>query len=361
MNKQRLIPALVSLTLVSALVGCEEYRSAVAEAYPWTGPIIGGRPKPSPFVLPTGNIRGIVHGKDGITQPIGMAFVTTGSVSTTAANPQQDQAIALEEETDDRKEKIYVMHDFGDGVPVLTERRLRKKPGGPEPFDKYVYLRPGEFFLEDVPDGIATLTASYGGVASQKTSVEVYAGNTRADIKIPLYIPGPVQVDGSNQPPKVVDFVGTDPATGISATVTIKVNEDGTRDIQVDYKPNPPDITVKLKAPPGSAGTVIKGINLIYSWDTISGKHGETNPINMPISPIVIAPAQDTAYGPPSNITIPVGSAIITRIFDQVDDDGRPDPPGLIVCTMEFVDESGYVVLDKNFQNLQVSTILRRL
>jgi hypothetical protein len=357
-NKKRLLPALLSLAVVGSVAGCENERSILVESYPQLGPFIGGRPKPSPFKLATGNVRGVVHGRDGIGQPIGLAFVTTGSVSTTASNPQQDQAINADEEKDDGKEKIYVMHDFGDGTPVLTERRKRLKPGGPEPFDKYVYLRPGEFFLEDVPDGIATVTASYGGVSSQQTQVEVYAGNTRADIKIPLYIPGPVQVENSNQTPKVVDFIEIDPSTGVAASVTIKEDtENNTREITVEYKPDPPDVTVTLKAPPGSAGTVIRSINLIYSYDTFSGRHEETPAINLPISPHIVGPAQDTAYGPPTTIRIPVGSSVITQIFDKEAD----DPPGLIICTMEFIDEQGFAVLDKNFQNLEVATVLRRL
>jgi hypothetical protein len=98
----------------------------------------------------------------------------------------------------------------------------------------------------------------------------------------------------------------------------------------------------------------------VYSWDTIQGNHGDTTPVNIPISPVVVAPAQDTAYGPPATITVPVGSAIIQEVFKKKVN-GEPDPPGLIVATMEFVDEQGFVVLDKNFQNLQVATILRAL
>lgn len=360
MSNKRYLPALTALTLIAALAGCEAERAVIVENYPFTAPVLGGRPKPSPFVLETGNIKGIVHGKEGPGQPIGMAFVTTGSVSANAANPQPDQ---VEEDVDNNKAKAYVMKDFGDGNPVLVERRKREKPGGPNWEDKYVYLKPGEFFLEGVPDGIATLSASYGGVNSQQTMVEVYKSNTRADIKIPLYIPGPVQIENSDKPPNVVDFVGTSPETGISATVQIKVNDDGTRDITVDYKPNPPDINVYLKAPPGSAGTVIKGLNIVYSWSGIvSKKYNELEPIFIPISPIVVAPAQDTAYGPQSRITVPIGSALIQSVFGAVDPaTNQPDPPPLIVCTMRFVDENGFEVLDKSFNPLEVATILRRL
>ena len=273
--------------------------------------------------------------------------------------------IQSSDEQDDSKPLIYVMHNFPDDEPdkgeVACERGLRNKPGGPDPFDKYVYLAQGEFFLEGVPEGIATLRASYGGVTSQGTPVDVYANNVRAGIKIPLYIPPPTQVENSTSPPKVADFISVSPQTGISVTVTSKEDTDtGKITVTVDYKPDPPDIQVMLKAPPGSAGTVIKGINLVYSWDTIQGNHGETTPVNIPISPVVVAPAQDTAYGPPATITVPVGSAIIQEVFKKKVNN-EPDPPGLIVATMEFVDEQGFVVLDKNFQNLQVATILRAL
>ena len=263
---------------------------------------------------------------------MGMAFVTTGSVSTNAANPQSDQ---VEDDVDNGKLKAYVMKDFGDGNPVLVERRKREKPGGPNWEDKYVYLKPGEFFLEGVPDGIATLTASYGGVSSQQTQVEVYRGNTRADIKIPLYIPGPVQIENSSKPPNVVDFVGTNPDTGISATVQIKVNEDGTRDISVDYKPNPPDIQVYLKAPPGSAGTVIKGLNLVYSWDTIGKRHGDDGPHLHPHQP-------DRRRAGPGHGLRPVVALHGARRLSPHPDRLRPDrshhqpagSPALDLCTM---------------------------
>lgn len=368
MSKKRYLPALIALTCaLSAAAGCEDQRAVVVENYPWTAPFIGGRAKPSPFKLATGSVRGIVQGSDGVT-PIGLAFVTTGSISTTSSNPNghESEAVASADEKDDSKTKIYVMHDFGDGAEVICERRLRQKPGGPNPFDKYVYLKQGEFFLEDVPEGYSTIRASSGGVSSQGVQVEVFAGNVRADVKVPLYIPNPIRVDGATAPPKVVDFVKAQPDTGISVTVQTKKNDDGSVEITVNYKPDPPDVTIQLKAPPGSAGTVIKGINLVYSWDTIHDNHGETKPVFIPISPVVVAPAQDTAYGPPATITVPVGSAIIQEVFKQKVPAGQPnagaaDPPGMIIATMEFVDEGGFVVLDKNFQNLQVSTILRAL
>jgi hypothetical protein len=308
---------------------------------------IGGCVDPAPYAIrldrptPTsaatdGNIKGIVHGKEGPGQPVGMAFVTTGSVSAIAANPQADQ---VEEDVDNNKAKAYVMKDFGGGTPVLVERRKREKPGGPNWQDKYVYLKPGEFLLEGVPEGIATLTASYGGVNSQQTLVEVYKGNTRVDIKIPLYIPGPVQIPGPSQP-NVVDFVSANP-TSIAW-------------LNLDHASSPPTTDVTLKAPPGSAGTVIKGFKLTYTWDTVGGPPGETDPFVLPISPIVVAPAQDLAYGPPSRLTVPISAAPIQTAFP------KGDPPPLVVCTVVFIDENGFEVLDNAFNPLKVEIVAKR-
>ena len=73
---------------------------------------------------------------------------------------------------------------------------------------------------------------------------------------------------------------------------------------------------------------------------------------------VVIAPAQDIAFGPPSIITVPIGSSSLRKIFEPTD---SGDQPGLIVANMEFIDDKGFAIQDKSFQNLQVSAVLRSL
>ena len=59
MSNKRYLPALTALTLIAALAGCEAERAIIVENYPFTAPVLGGRPKPSPFVLEVGNINDV--------------------------------------------------------------------------------------------------------------------------------------------------------------------------------------------------------------------------------------------------------------------------------------------------------------
>src|SRR5947209_4405096 len=99
----KLIRTLMSFALLggtAAAVGCEDQRAAIVQAYPQVAPILGGRAKPSPFALNTGSITGFVYGASGKSQPIPLAFVTTGSVSTFAGNPDKSKAVQEENEFD---------------------------------------------------------------------------------------------------------------------------------------------------------------------------------------------------------------------------------------------------------------------
>ena len=150
-------------------------------------------------------------------------------------------------------------------------------------------------------------------------------------------------------------------------------NADGSTDHQVSlsYKPDPPDVQVTLKAPPGSAGAVIKAVDVVYVFNTqFRQSQGlpplQIGPIRAPLPPIVVGPAQDIAFGPPAQITIPIGSSSLASVFNPLDASGRPDhdptkQPGLIVANMEFIDDGGFAIQDKGFQNLQVSAVLRSL
>lgn len=371
---RRTLPLLLVLSLAVAS-GCDV--ATTVNKYPWLGPIAGGQPKPSPFTLNTGSVRGFVFGAEGKSQPIPLAFVTTGSISSFAGNPIEPGLASNQEEDDE--ELVYVMHDFGDGAgEVLTERRLRKKPAGPVDGDdgdfrnKYVYLRPGEFFLEDVPEGVVTLKASYGNVVSQQNPVTVYGGFTLADVLMNVPLPRRV-APPDDQPDLIlrpVEWTSVQPKNGITVSVQIQdtTSDSGQskRDVLITYKPDPPDVAFELKAPPGSAGTTIRALDVVYTWTTTNNPKGDfLGPIRIPIAPAVISPAQETAFGPPTIVTVPVGSSVLTAIFAGGRAPGEAveagDIPGLVVANIEFIDEDGTAVKGKNFLPLQVSTVLRQL
>lgn len=369
---RRTLPSLVVLSLACATFGCD--RATFLSSFPQAAPYVGGRPLPSPFSLKTGSIRGFVFGEQGKGQPIPLAFVTTGSISSFAGNPTEP-ALTAEQEEDDEEPQLSVFHDFGDGKgAVLSERRVRKKPAGPisgEDGDfrnKYVYLRPGEFFLEDVPEGVATLIASYGNVTSQQNPVTVYGGFTLADVTMNLRIPVPVRSeDGSTL--RLVEWTNVKPANGITVSVQVQeqTSDNGAarRDIMITYKPDPPDVAFELKAPPGSGGTTIRAVDLVYSWSTLRNPAPQIlGPIRIPIAPTIVSAAQETAFGPPTVLTIPVGSSSLNAIFGGADPAAPIDPldvPGMVVANIEFIDDAGLVVQDKSLKQLQVSTVLRKL
>jgi hypothetical protein len=361
-----------------ATVGCEDQRAALVQAYPQVAPILGGRAKPSPFALNIGNITGFVYGASGKSQPIPLAFVTTGSVSTFAGNPDKSKAVQEENEFDNdadaNKAHFDVFHDFNDGAgAVETDRIIRKNVPAEDPNAddatnarrQYVYLRAGEFFLEGVPEGVSKLTASFGNVNSSPNPVTVYKNQLVTGVTMNLYIPEPVAVE-DKRVPKVVEWTGLKPEVGISVSAQVKTTKTDLgveTDTTITYKPDPPDVAVTLKAPPGSAGAVIKAVDIIYVYNTparsaIGQPPIQIGPVRIPIPPVVVAPAQDIAFGPPSVITIPVGSSTLRSIFKS----DQPDQqPGLIVANMEFIDDAGFAIQDKSFQNLQVSAVMRSL
>ena len=72
----KLTRILLSASMVFAgtfMAGCEDQRAAIVQAYPQIAPVLGGRPKPSPFELRTGNVTGFVYGASGKSQPIPLA------------------------------------------------------------------------------------------------------------------------------------------------------------------------------------------------------------------------------------------------------------------------------------------------
>lgn len=359
---------LTQLTLVTALLatsglaaGCEAERSVLVTSYPQLAPILGGRPQPSPFKLKSGNIRGFVYGAEGPKQPIPLAFVTTGSISEFTGNPDESQVV---EEEEDDGQTITVSHEFEDGTVALAERRKRKKPIETEdddPFkEKYVYLRKGEFFLEDVPEGIATLRTSFGNVESAQNQVLVHPNVTVTDVSLNLYIPVPVANEDQTTP-KVIEWTGSKPSTGIILDATTKQTTlpDGQIILEPDvsYKPDPPDVAIELKAPPGSGGTVITAINILYEARYANRvERKELPPIA--ISPIVVSAAQATSFGPPTIMTIPVGSKTLSSYFSDPDPNNQP---GLVMAYITFTGEDGFLVQAKDLEALTCAVAMRAL
>jgi hypothetical protein len=371
MNTMRLAALVVALATTS---GC--HLDSLATQYPQIAPYVS-RPAPSPIDMGVGNITGFVYGASGKAQPIPLAFVTTGSVSAFAGNPDKAKAIQeaneFDNDADATKAHLDVFHDFNDGAgPVETDRIIRKNVPAADPNAddavnarrQYVYLRTGEFFLEGVPEGVAQLKASFGNVASTANPVTVYKNQLVTGVNLNLYIPEPVTLE--NGVPHVVEWTGMKPEVGISVSAQVKTTKTDLgveTDTTITYKPDPPDVAVTLKAPPGSAGAVIKAVDVIYVYNTPARSSTgqppiQIGPVRIPVPPQVIAPAQDIAFGPPTVLTVPVGSSTLRSVFKSEDPDQQP---GLIVANMEFIDDQGFAIQDKSFQNLQVSAVMRSL
>lgn len=367
-----------TLLALAVVAGCQDQLNVVVQQYPQLAPVLGGRAKPSPITIRQGNITGFVFGANGKSQPVPLAFVTTGSVSTNAGNPPLTaDNLPNSSEEPSPGTRLMVVHDFaddGENNPVPAERVPRRNPPAnddPDYLRKYVYLRTGEFFLEGVPEGIANLRASFGNTESASNPITTYPSTTLTGINMTLNIPQKIQVEGNAQP-KVVEWTGLNPENGISLQVQEGQVVDGVRQAAtVTYKPDPPDVAVTLKAPPGSQGAEVRAVSIVFVWSTVAlqrqGLASQTmGPITVPIPPQTVPPAQDIAFGPPHVIRVPVGSSSLGNIFEpptQVPTGFLPSDflPGLVVANMEFIDERGFAIQAKNFENLQVACILRRL
>ncbi|MDB5095898.1 MAG: hypothetical protein JWM80_319 [Cyanobacteria bacterium RYN_339] len=333
---------------------------------------------PVPVGAKVGSISGFVYGAAGKSQPIPLAFVSTGDASTFAGNPDVGVAVSEQDEfaiaANATHEHFDVLHDFNDGAgPVVTDRILRRvvpaaDPGADEATNsrrQYVYLRAGEYFLDGLPEGINKLTASFGNVTSAANPVTVYNGKLVTGANMTLFLPEPV-VTEDGRVPRVVEWTGLKPETGISVAVqtkTVKTDQGTNTETTVTYKPDPPDVSVTLKAPPGSGGAVIKAVDIVYVYNTPARSQAgqppiQIGPTRVPIVPVVVAPAQDIAFGPASVITIPIGSSALSSAFKSTQPDQQP---GLIVANLEFIDDAGFAIQDKSFQNLQVSVVIRAL
>lgn len=146
----------------------------------------------------------------------------------------------------------------------------------------------------------------------------------------PRYSPGPVDLGVDTSPPKVVD-VNTTPYAPLRFHAGALT---------------PDGVTLKLAAPPGSAGNVIRSFNVTYRYDTPAGGQTETPPVNRPIDAHHVPAGSDVAYGPETSLHVAIGTEALARIAQ--------DRPTQVTATIALIDEQGYEVLDRNFMSIQV-------
>jgi hypothetical protein len=369
MKPTRLFRSFMVLSLCGTVLGCQDIGNFI-QGNPQLAPIFGGRTTPPPFTLEKGNIQGFVFGASGNSQPIPLAFVTTGSISANAANPQPPGIATRSEFLDasNANKQIDVIHDFNDGKgPVLCTRIVRQNPPSQNKPDLYVYLHTGEFFLEGVPVGSSSLTASFGNTSSVPQPVTVYSNATVNGENLALNLPTAVQpANGDTGLPHVASWISSTPAAGIVVQVQTTINTTpggSSQVVNLSYTPDPPDAYITLKAPPGSAGTIIQDLSINYTFVVPGNGPGSglnqlaQTPIDVPISPVIVPAAEATAYGPPAVIQVPIGSAALKNIFLN----GGNTSPAFITTLIQFKDDTGKFVQDANSNNLQAAVTLRVL
>jgi hypothetical protein len=230
---------------------------------------------------------------------------------------------------------------------------------------RYFYLRAGEFFLEGLPAGDASLVAKFGTRESQPNPVTVFANQLVEGVTMTVSIPEPVVIE-DGRVPRVVEWTGTSPEGGISLTVSVKTTqtEAGTQtDTTLTYKPDPPDVDITLAAPPGSGGVVIKAYDVVYVYNTpdrqAAGKPAvQIGPTRFPIAALTVPPASQVDFGPSVKLHVPLGSAELRKAFFGPN---PSDNPGIIMANIELIDDAGFAVQDKGFQNLQIGVPIRSL
>jgi hypothetical protein len=350
------------LSLVSTASCSDDMRNQLITQAPWSAPLIGRRPVGPAWKQDKGDLQGFVYGANGKSQPISLATVSAGGVSSRTGNPVNPVA-AADEFTGDNANRtdLSVLHDYNDGKgPVPAQRFERKVPIGPEQRDRFYYLRKGEYLLESLPEGFANVEANYNNIRSKATKFPVYANKTSEENNLNIFIPQPVApIDG--RLPNYVQWIRSEPESGITVEVTPgKATETGAvEQPKITYKPDPPDVAVTLKAPPGSGGATIRYIDVQYSWNTLASPDKmELPPIRISIPPVIVPPAQDFTFGPPAIIRVPVGSASLRAIFNTTD---AQQQPGLITAKIIFADAGSNIIDSGKDENLVVTCVLRSL
>jgi hypothetical protein len=197
--------------------------------------------------------------------------------------------------------------------------------------------------------------------------VTVYKNTIVEDVSLNLYIPEPMAKDSNGNVPRTVEWAKLEPTNGISVSVvTTRESVDTGPPITtstISYKPDPPDVAVTLKSPPGSPGTVISAYAVTYEYTTPNQQRNNqppvtVGPILVPTPPLIVPPAQEISFGPPIQIQIPIGSRTLNQVFSLPEQD---DQPSLVIANIEFKDDKGDQVIDRNLSPLKVAVALRAL
>lgn len=310
-------------------------------------PIIDTRP--SPFIVGTGSVRGFVLEPSGEKLKRFSVKVSDGVRFTFTGRPDP---VRLVEPEVHASRSITVLHDFGDGRRVYAERHLRSQPiqisEAEEPNartrafkEKYVYLREGEFLLEEVPEGIITVVASLDGIPSEPVQVTVFPeAVAHKDVELAL----PVPVEFGPAIPRFVEPLDQHTPREIEA-----VQEAGSKG-KVPIL-SPASVSVRLQAAPRSQGTVIKAIECRYQ-----GKGADDLEVDwvvrVKIEPVVIPAAQDSAPGPVTTVELPIGAEPLTRLLAGSSDASAPVYPANV--SVRIIDEQGFPVEVRPGQVLEI-------
>lgn len=310
----------------------------------------------------TGNVQGFVYGQSGRGQPLPLATVSVGDRRTDTGNPPVAlDGLPLSTEVKDDSVR-YVRHLFdtnGDGKPDLpetpAERVLKRFPGNTsDPLARFHYLRSGEYVLEAIPEGGATLTADFGGVKGE-AYVNVKAGATVTDLGLQLQLPTPIVLENGGQV-RVLTWSGLSPESGLVVQADLAASS-------LSFTPSPPDVVVRLKAPPGSSGSQVKALSLFFTYQTPANEAAKRPPLSMgpwllPIPVKQVPPATLFGFGEEISFTVPVGSGQLMPAFLAPKAEDRAS---VVTAEVTFHDEGGFEIQGPDFTTLKVAIPIRRL
>lgn len=289
----------------------------------------------------TGGVRGFVYGDAQQTPAAGVSVSAAGRTTTTAAltgphvsaDQQFDPAYATA--------TIVVPHDFGDGAGAVdAERRLRATPLAGSPDGRYVYLRRGEYFLEQLPPGSDTVSVSACGSSASET-VAVSGG--RATPAHALTIDAPAPVMQTNGAPASVYAASLVSPASITATV-------GKAAVQYDAS----DATVQLRAWPGASGCTVDLLNVTYVYADPYGEEAALPPVPRPIAPVAVPAATHDCYGAPVTLKVPIAYSSLSDLLLG------PQPPLQVLARVQFVTHAGDTLQSASQSELTLSVPIAR-
>lgn len=328
----RLMPGCLTIALLA--IGCAPATTPEFEQEVSSGsktPTQTQKTPPPPKVA-GGAIRGRVV--DNAGTPVGGAEVRVAGAKSLSANPIASDAAA---EIDNGR-TMSVMHDFGDGQgEVLAERRPRLSL---TKIEKYIYLRPGEFFIEGLSAGKVTVNGAFLSAVAAPVTVTVAKDKTTSDVKLVLPIGGAAAPSASPSaapatPSAAVEWTGLTPATGM----TVRVQASGNV-----YTPADAVVKVGLKA---AAGVQVAGYTVVYQWSE-NGTPKQSAPEQMPMLPRSLTAGAEVAL----DVALSVGQ--LAEIY-------KAGTLGTVTASVQFLDEGGAALKGKNGQALSVGIPIRRL